>query len=143
MTDLQIAFIPLFAPPIKQLEYPFSYISQTDADGLALYLVKDFIRPIPTDTTQSDPGNFPHNIIEYYWIREGENDGNPWELLCKLDNDNYVFYSANCDYTGFGCQGGMRAYVSKDKNAIFYMGMNKEERKRCLEDKNIYVNQRL
>jgi hypothetical protein len=142
MSDLQIAFIPLYNPQLSKLQYPFSFISQFDNDD-ALYITKNFIRPIPTDTTQSDPGNFPNNIKEYYWIREGENDGNPWELLCKLDNDCYVFYSACCDYTGFDCQGGMRAYISKDKDAIFNMGMNEEERKRCLQDKNIYVNQRI
>jgi hypothetical protein len=29
----------------------------------------------------------------------------------------------------------MKAYASKDKNTIFYMGMSEEERNRCLEDK--------
>jgi hypothetical protein len=142
MSDLQIVFIPLYNPSINNLEYPFSFISQTENDT-ALYIINDFIRPIPTDTDKSDPGNFPNNITEYYWIREGENDGQAWELLCKLDNDCYVFYTASCDYTGFDCQGFMKAYISKDKNAIFYMGMNEEERKRCLQDKNIYVNERI
>jgi hypothetical protein len=142
MTDLQIAFIPLYNPSTENLNYPFSFIGRSE-DKNALYVAKDFIRPIPTDKTQSDPGNFPNNITEYYWIREGENDGDSWELMCKLDNDCYVFYSASCDYTGFDCQGGMKAYISKDKNAIFYMGMNEEERKRCLQDKNIYIDKRI
>jgi hypothetical protein len=123
----EIAFTPLTNPDTSKLDYPFEFID--------IYDPTEFIRGIPTDTDKSDPGDFPNNITEYYWIREGENDGDAWELLCKLDNDCYVFYSASCDYTGFDCQGGMKAYISKDKNTLFYMGMSEEERTRCLEDK--------
>ena len=133
-TDLEIAFTPLTNPDTSKLVYPFEFIIQTDNND-GIYDPKDFIRGIPTETTVCDAGNFPHNITEYYWIREGENDGDAWELLCKLDNDCYVFYSANCDYTGFDCQGGMIAYISNDKNTLFHMGMNEEQRNRCLEDK--------
>jgi hypothetical protein len=125
--DLELAFTPLTNPDTTKLNYPFEFID--------IYDPTIFIRGIPTESTVCDADDFPNNIAEYYWIREGENDGDAWELLCKLDNNCYVFYSANCDYTGFDCQGGMRAYISKDKNTLFYMGMSEEERTRCLEDK--------
>jgi hypothetical protein len=37
---------------------------------------------------------------------DGENDGNYWHWLCRLDGDNnkLLYIYGCCDYTGWGCQ---------------------------------------
>jgi hypothetical protein len=104
-------FTPLENPKIDKLNYPFSFIGEE-------YEIADICRGF-VDEPPVDPGDFPNNIIEYYWIYEGENDGDAWECVCKLANDAYVFYSGSCDYTGFDCQGGMELHISMDRRKIY------------------------
>ncbi len=128
--QLKLAFTPLENPDPKLLEYPFGFIGIKEYE----YELKDIFRDIPGEKTPNY-GDFPNNIVEYYWIHEGENDADAWTCLCKLDNKTYVFYTARCDYTGFDCQGDMIAYASKSKKKLFNMGMDAEARYWCLKDK--------
>ena len=125
-------FIPLFTPIAtpnrKALEYPFSFIGEEH-----YYIPHTFCKGLP-DEEPLDCGAFPNNIIEYYWIHEGENDEEDWMCLCKLNNDCYVFYSASCDYTGFDCQGGMEMIISKDINKLFNSGMCEKNRSMYFKD---------
>jgi hypothetical protein len=137
---LQKIFTPLSSPNKTALEYPFSFInipgiSQCDS-STEIYYTKDFCRGL-LDEKQCDVGAFPTNIIEYYWIHEGVNDGESWYCLCKLDNGLYAFYSARCDYTGFDCMGEMIMSVSHDPSKLFTYGMTEFERSLCMDEKKI------
>jgi len=103
------------------MEYPYSFIG-------SYYEVSEILRPIPVDIEQADAGTFPSNIREHLWIEEGENDGRPWKALGRLENGNYFFYTASCDYTGFDCQGMMRLWVSHTFDNILFHAMTEEER---------------
>ncbi len=131
---LQTVFTPMEDPDpphssrfSELLAYPFSYIPEYD--------ITSFCRTVLGEEQELDPGNFPHNIAEYYWIQEGENDGDDWICLCKLDNGYYVYYSANCDYTGFDCQGGMEMYVASTRDRLFYHGLTEEQRRKILRSR--------
>lgn len=109
---------------IECLEYPFSCID---------YYYDLELSEIPGQPLE-DIGDFPHNIKEYYWIFPGANDWNPWMTLCRLDNDVYVFYKGECDYTGFDCQGSMEIYASKDPSVLIHQGMGNWDYDMYMED---------
>lgn len=117
-----VVFTPIPSPDKEKLEYPFSFIGDDNA-----FCVKDFVSGILTED-QPDPGNFPHNIVEYYWIHEGCNEEEDWMCLCRLDNGNFAFYRAGCGYTGFECTGGMKLIISKDLQRLFYEGLTEFQR---------------
>ncbi len=128
--DVELCFTPLSKPKIKALEYPFEWIGEENYG----YSVRDFCRGF-ADEEPGDPGNFPNNIVEYYWIKEGENDYEAWHCLCKLDTGYYAYYNASCDYTGFDCQGGMLLFISKNKERLFYEAMDLVTRLKCIKGK--------
>lgn len=134
--DLDIISSPIPEPDCSALEYPFSFIRRAeDANSWgADYDTKNFCKGL-LDEEKCDAGNFPDNIVEFYWLHEGHNDEDAWQLLCKLDNDNYAYYTAWCDYTGFDCQGGMTLIVSKNLKKLFYEGLTEHSRELCLKDK--------
>lgn len=133
--DLEIIFTPLTNHKLWDLSYPFSFINKKDDELWGYqYSTADFCRGL-VDEELCDPGNFPKNIRDYYWIQEGENDGKSWLCLCRLKNGCYVFYSASCDYTGFDCQGGMIMFISNSKERIFYECMDKITREACIKEK--------
>ncbi len=133
--DLELIFTPLLHPNVEALSYPYSFI---DIDGKDMwgyhYSTRDFCRGL-VDEEPCSPEDFPRNIADYYWIQEGENDGEAWQCLCKLKNGCYVFYSASCDYTGFDCQGGMIMFISKNKERVFYECMDARSRELCIKEK--------
>jgi len=114
-------------PSKEAFEYPFSFIE----DNAVGYYLKDILVPLPTEgmkTVFEDPGNFPHNIQVYLFGREGENDVSDWDLLCLLDNGNYAYYTAGCDYTGFDCQGSVDFYFSQCLKSMILFGMTNRSR---------------
>lgn len=124
-SELQLAFSPIYEPTRAVLEYPFSFITNGD------YKVADFCRGVPGDEV-CDPGCFPNNITEFYWIHEGAHDEEAWTCLCRLDTGEYVFYLARCDYTGFDCQGEMVMFIAKSNELLFYQGLTRGQRGLCL-----------
>ncbi len=110
-------------PNKEALTYPFGFIGD-DEDGFD-YTVKDIVKSIIIEETP-DVGNFPHNIKEYYWIHEGSNDCEDWSACGTLTNGLYFFFVANCDYTGFDCQGEMKLYVSKSFETLCEHGMGEK-----------------
>lgn len=105
-------------PNPDALVYPFESIE------LNLY----DIDPRPIIGHESAPiGNFPKNIAYYYWIHEGENDGESWYCLCKLTNGSYVYYTARCDLTGFDCQGDMILWSSTDPAVLLQYAMGESD----------------
>lgn len=103
-------------PPRSVLDAPFEYIGD-------LYIVDEFTRFLPIEAENADPGDFPNNIEQFYWIKEGANDEESWEALGKLTNGVYFFYRATCDYTGFDCQGMMTLIVSPVFENLVQYGM--------------------
>ena len=100
--------------------YPFSEIGDTN------YEVEDILKPLLTQSVSEAvalAGDFPKNISQWLWSSPGQNDENPWLLLCRLNTGAYAFYRAGCDYTGFDCQGGMELTVSKDLADVVENGM--------------------
>jgi hypothetical protein len=134
--DFEIIRTPLSNPDRTVLAYPFSFIrdSENANDWCADYDTKDFSESLLSEE-KCECGKFPDNIVEFYWIHEGENDEEPWKLLCKLDNGNYAFYLAWCDYTGFDCQGAMKLIISKDLRKLFYEGLTEAQREMCIKEK--------
>jgi hypothetical protein len=113
---------PQINEAVKSLEYPFSFIK----DEEDYYDVNDFIIPMPGEPDE-EAGDFPNNITKYLWVYEGENDERPWLALVKLDNGNYAYYRAECDYTGFLCQSYMELYISKNLETLVKMAMTNED----------------
>jgi hypothetical protein len=81
----------------------------------------------------SEPSNFPfqmEDVAEILNIEDGQNDGQSWIILVKLNNGLYGFLTAWCDYTGFDCQAGGHSYVSLSKEKLIRFGMGEDDRKR-------------
>jgi hypothetical protein len=119
----------------KCLEYPFSYITPASQDLYNYgYSYESIHRPIVVETPeeQADGSGFPHNIKEYYWVQEGENDGDEWIALGKLENGAFFYFTASCDYTGFDCQGGMNLWVSNSFKNILDHAMAPRDREKFL-----------
>lgn len=135
MTDFDLVCTPIAEPDKSALTYPFSFLAGDEENCWSTsYDTDDFCEGLIGEE-KCAAGKFPDNIVEYYWIHEGHNDEDAWELLCKLDNGNFAFYSAWCDYTGFDCQGGMKLIVSKDLKRLFYEGLTERQRELCLKEK--------
>jgi hypothetical protein len=144
--DFKLVSTPLEDPDLSLLEYPFSFIwdSYGQNDLGQYYVALDFSEGLLGEE-KIDPGAFPGNLSKCYWIHQGENDEEPWMLLCKIercrdDIDIYAFYTAWCDYTGFDCQGGMKLIVSKDLKRLFYEGLTDSQRDLCIKEKKENLN---
>lgn len=61
---------------------------------------------------------------------EGENDGSDWILVAELKCGLFFVLVAWCDYTGWDCQAGGRAFVSRTEEGIKSFGMTIDERAR-------------
>jgi hypothetical protein len=150
--EMADVYRPLLEPNTKGLKTPLSWIYEGEKDdwycswtdtfrGTDLktdYRVSAFCQGLLGEQT-FDVGNFPHNITSYYWIHEGKNDEEAWYLLCQIQTPSgpaYAFYTAKCSYTGFE-YGGMRMWVSKDPQRLFYEGLSEWERDLCLEEKRL------
>lgn len=134
--DFTLICTPIAEPDKKALSYPFSFIARDKEDDIwdQAYYMEELSGGLLGEE-KCEVGNFPDNIAEYYWIHEGHNDEDAWECLCKLDNGNFGFYSASCDYTGFDCQGGMKLIVSKDLERLFWEGLTERSRALCIKEK--------
>ena len=63
-------------------------------------------------------------------ISNGQNDGESWIGAFQLNDGRYIFISAWCDYTGWGCQDGGNCYVASSLNKLIKLGITIEERQR-------------
>jgi hypothetical protein len=135
--DFELVSTPIAEPDKRAFAYPFSCISTgEEEEWCESYDTDDFCEGLLGEEKDGlSCGKFPTNIVEFYWLHEGHNDEDAWECLCKLDNGNFAYYSAWCDYTGFDCQGGMKMIVSKDLKRLFYEGLTERSRELCLKEK--------
>lgn len=44
------------------------------------------------------------NVAEVMAVWEGENDGDNWRWILRLDTEKFVYLIGGCDYTGWDCQ---------------------------------------
>lgn len=131
----------------KAFQYPFNFV---ECKGISDYHIENFTVIMFDDNLKHENIdikylNFPNDIIDVYWYEEGKNDVEPWQFIGKLkykDSHCYVYYIANCDYTGFDCQGEMKMYISEHlsrilNNAIPSKLLSYEQIKNILENENI------
>lgn len=71
------------------------------------------------------------NFNKIYYYQEGENDDNSWIIIGK--SDNYFYFNASCDYTGFHCQGGGEFCYDKDWSVLWNMYISDRDRKLLLD----------
>lgn len=99
------------------LDYPLSYLGEYGGThGILKPLVGQEEIVLADDA-------FPTEVAEYLWIHPGENDEEPWKAVGRLESGVHFFYKAECDYTGFDCQGGMELYVAKDLRTLIDLAM--------------------
>jgi len=72
----------------------------------------------------------PEDVVKVYAMSEGENDGPSWIMWGKLEDGRYFFLIAGCDYTGWDCQAGGSAFVSKQKGRLVDSAMGADDRQR-------------
>lgn len=121
-------------PSKEMFQYPFEAITEDFVGDY--YSPQNILCSIPGENMRrllEDPGDFPNNIQEFIFGKEGENDEEDWVLLAKLDNGNYAFFIAWCDYTGFDTQGGMKLYVAENKQKLVDMAMDEKTRRAYLK----------
>ena len=46
------------------------------------------------------------DVVKVVASIDGENDGPSWQGVFKLKDGRFMYLSASCDYTGWGCQEG-------------------------------------
>lgn len=73
------------------------------------------------------PDTFPHTIIEYFWIKEGDPGNKPWIALGKLKGDIYFLYTAfmNMPLNTFINNGHMNLWISYRYSDIIQFAMDK------------------
>jgi hypothetical protein len=57
----------------------------------------------------------------------GDNDGPDWIAAVELNDGRFAFLSAWCDYTGWDCQSGGRAYVAATEADLWQFAISEEE----------------
>ena len=70
------------------------------------------------------------DIEELIATSEGENDETHWIGAFRLKDGRYLFLSAWCDYTGWGCRDGGDAQVASDLPSLVRFAMGTEDRQR-------------
>lgn len=70
------------------------------------------------------------DVAEVVAYSDGYNDGDAWLCLGRLKSGPWFYLTAWCDYTGWDCQAGGRAYVAPKKAMLVEMVLDATERER-------------
>lgn len=70
------------------------------------------------------------DVAEVIAVEDGENDGASWVGVFKMNDGKYMFVTAGCDYTGWGCQEGGHSSVAENLEDLISLGMTEGERGR-------------
>ncbi len=70
------------------------------------------------------------DVVEVRALAEGENDGDDWICLGKLKTGRWFFLSAGCDYTGWDCQAGGRAYIADAVEQLVALVLTPDDKRR-------------
>lgn len=78
-------------------EESFKYaVRSTCSDGSNVSVTLPSVGLIaPFDFSRED-------VVEIYAMQDGKNDGPPWIIYGRLQNNYYFYLEAGCDYTGWG-----------------------------------------
>ena len=115
---------PKYTPTIKDLEEPLSFMDDPDFD----YSVEDsWKKNFHLDGTI--PKSFPENISKLLWTHPGEHDEENWYAIGQLDNKQFFFFKAGCDYTGFDCQGFIEIYTDHSYQQLLMFAMDEADYK--------------
>lgn len=87
--------------------------------------------PVPGDTVLTTPFASRAAVDSIFYQREGEPDGENWELAGRLKDGRWFYIEAGCDYTGWGCQEGGHSVVASTKPKLIRLGLGKEQRIRA------------
>lgn len=113
------------------LEYPLYYVQHS------LKFTPNMIRKeilIESQYERARHNDFPHNVREYFWINDGQNDGISWLSVGQLTTGAYFFFSAYCNTNGFEGNGDMSLYVSTSFKNIIEYGMEDDEYQLYISD---------
>lgn len=61
---------------------------------------------------------------------DGENDGDSWLGVFRRMDGQFMFVTAWCDYTGWGCQDGGDATIRADLDTLIYNDIGEADRER-------------
>ncbi len=87
------------------------------------------------DILNQDEETFVKDILDYsgyeklWFIQEGENDGEAWQFMALHENGYYINFEAECDYTGFDCQGYISIVITKDPVKYWDFALGSFDRK--------------
>jgi hypothetical protein len=70
------------------------------------------------------------DVAEIIAMEEGEDDGENWLMVVRLEDGRFSFLSAGCDYTGWDCQAGGSSDEKGSLEELIRMGMGQEDRDR-------------
>jgi hypothetical protein len=118
----------------EKLLTPFMYI-----DGQYGYDIKSIYRKIVTQP-RVDLGNFPdtfpHTIVDYNWIQEGEPKKSSWIAIGSLKNGLYFYYTAFTDSAEakFPLNGHMNLWVSTRYSDLIQFAMDSETYKKYMAE---------
>lgn len=70
------------------------------------------------------------DVVEILGYSEGENDGDSWLMLGKLNDGRYFALTAWCDYTGWDCQAGGTVFLTPASSLAVAYGFDDKEKSR-------------
>lgn len=70
------------------------------------------------------------DVAEILQYDEGQNDGDSWIMVGKLNDGRFFFLDAWCDYTGWDCQASGDAQVADTLENLHRFGMDEAARVR-------------
>lgn len=62
------------------------------------------------------------DVAEVLAVYEGWNDGDSWHWIVRLKDNTYAYITGWCDYTGWDCRSGGRAYRFTTVDALVAAG---------------------
>lgn len=77
------------------------------------------------DGTPTDPV-LRENVVEVLASVCGENDGDNWICIVRLNDGRFACCEASCDYTGWDCQAGNTITVASSLESLIQFGVTPE-----------------
>lgn len=113
-------------PNFNCLEEPFSFVREYQLKATKIP-GEELSRPWDEDFS-----TFPNDIEHFFWVQEGQHDGDPWKCLVRIEDGwagenhlgTFAYFEAGCDYTGFDCQGFIKVWVSGSYSSLIKFAMD-------------------
>jgi hypothetical protein len=123
--------IPLTSPTIiKFVNEPFWYVQNYECSDQ--YNVCNIFRSVISDPdlTYIDVDRFYESLDTVYYAHVDECSSGEceWNMVAKLTNGLFIYFTAGCDNTGFGCIGGMVLYACRSLDNILAFALDEKQR---------------